>query len=241
MASTPTAEAGPREPGNAGTSQRASSNAEALPREPRSAEPRSAEASLRERKKQRTREALSSAAFDLFDRKGFEATTVDEIADRVEISSRTFFRYFSSKDEVVLASLDEQYTLVFAAFDLRPPDEPVLTALRRAAMEVLRTYESGQDAERLATVVRLVCTSPALAASSAELCNNRTNELVERVARRMGVSPTDPRPALVAAVTMSAFQTATGVWRDNEPGTPSSVLVDRAFELLAAGINYPAA
>jgi AcrR family transcriptional regulator len=212
---------------------------------PVSAAPRAAEPGLRERKKQRTRDALADAAFDLFTRKGFEATTVDEIAEAVEVSSRTFFRYFAGKDDVVLASVDEQYSDVFAAFDLRPPDEPVLTALRRATVEVLRGYESGGSrmaAERFANVTRLLAISPALAGRSLELCTTRLDELIERIARRMGVLPAaDPRPALVAAVVMSAIQTSTGAWRENEPETLTSVLVDRAFALLEAGINYPAA
>ncbi|GAA5188454.1 TetR family transcriptional regulator [Rugosimonospora acidiphila] len=204
-----------------------------------------AEPGLRERKKQRTRDALRAAAFELFARKGFEATTVEEIADAVEVSSRTFFRYFGGKDDVVLATIDDQYTDVLAAFELRPADEPVWTAMRRATAEVLARYESGEtgmSAESFARVTGLVSVSPALTGRALELCTTRIDEGTQLIARRMGVRPEqDPRPALVAAVMLSAIQTATGAWRENEPDTPTSVLVDRAFELLGAGIDYPAA
>lgn len=201
-------------------------------------------AGLRERKKLRTRDALLSAAFGLFSRKGFEATTVDEIADAVEVSSRTFFRYFASKDDMILSSIDEQYTAAFEQFERRPAGEPVLTALRRAIVGVLRACESGQTElapERYTCVVELLSSSPALAARTLEQCTVRVAELTQRVARRMGVDATsDPRPTLVAAVVMSAVQTATVAWRADEPDAPSSVLVDRAFGLLEGGINYPA-
>jgi AcrR family transcriptional regulator len=199
---------------------------------------------LRERKKQQTRDALASAAFDLFVRKGIEATTVDEIADEVMVSPRTFFRYFASKEDVALEAIDQQYSAVFEAFEARPPDEPVLTALRHATVAVLRACEAGESSlppERLVCLAKLLSASPSLAGRSLELCSSRVDELAGKVAARMGVAPgTDPRPTLVAAVAMSAVQTAAGAWRDHEPDTPPSVLVDRAFALLEAGINYPA-
>jgi AcrR family transcriptional regulator len=200
-------------------------------------------AGLRERKKQHTRDALLTAAFDLFARKGFEATTVDEIAEAVVVSSRTFFRYFASKDDVLLKAIDDQFTAMFAEFDARPAGEPVLTALRHAAVTVLRACEAGESAmspERYASLTQLLSESPALAGRQLEQCTARMGELAGKIAARMRVGPTDPRPTLVAAVAMAAVQAATGAWRGDEPDTPGSVLVERAFTLLEAGINYPA-
>jgi AcrR family transcriptional regulator len=201
--------------------------------------------SLRERKKQHTRDALVEAAFELFGRQGFEATTVDEIAEAVPVSARTFFRYFASKDDVVIQFVIDQYTAVFAAFDERPADEPVLTALRHATVGVLAGREAGQgetvESARFACMTGLFQASPALAARSMEQCASRIGELAEKIAGRMGVAAADPRPLLVASVMMSAIQTAAGAWRAVEPEVPLSVLVDRAFRLLEEGINYPAA
>jgi AcrR family transcriptional regulator len=200
---------------------------------------------LRERKKQHTRDALVAAAFGLFGRQGFEATTVDEIADAVPVSARTFFRYFGSKDDVILEFVADQYTMVFAAFEARPADEPVLTALRHATVGVLAAQEAGHcgttASERFTCTVGLFQASPGLAARSMEQCAARIGELAEKIARRMGVDPADPRPTLVAAVVMSAIQTAAGAWRAVDPEVPVSVLVDRAFNLLERGINYEAA
>src|SRR5690242_18367032 len=93
-------------------------------------QPCSATAGRRERKKQRTREALVDSAFRLFAEKGFEATTVEEIADAVDVSSRTFFRYFASKEDVLLTFQDEQFCAMKAAFAARPADEPMISAVR---------------------------------------------------------------------------------------------------------------
>ncbi|WP_173057324.1 TetR family transcriptional regulator [Phytohabitans houttuyneae] len=199
--------------------------------------------SLRERKKQRTREALIDAAFELFNTKGFEATTVDEIADAVEVSSRTFFRYFGSKEDVATSLQLQQFLDVYTALEARPAEEPVLTALRRACVEVLRTYEDGEtDATQFACVMQLVQDSPAVMARSLEMCTEQLDELSRRVATRMGVDPVrDPRPKLVASVASAALQVAVRAWRETEPDEKVSDLADRAFALLEAGINYPAA
>ncbi|HEY3007694.1 MAG TPA: TetR family transcriptional regulator [Micromonosporaceae bacterium] len=200
---------------------------------------------LRERKKQRTHDALVDAAFDLFKRKGFEATTIDEIAEAVELSPRTFFRYFESKEDVALTLLDQQFSAVYAAFAARPAREPVLTALRHAVVEMMNACERGTagfDAERFSCAQQVMKDSPAVHARSLEVCSARIAELARHVGGRMGVDPlTDPRPTLVAAVATTAVQTAMIAWREAEPQTPASVLADRALALLEEGINYPSA
>src|SRR3954467_1362276 len=122
-------------------------------------------AGRRERKKQRTREALIDTAFRLFQAKGFEATTVEEIADEVDISSRTFFRYFSSKEDVVLTFQEEQFATMMEELAARPASEPVMTALRNAAVSVLRACEDGDyglDPERFGCLRAMMESSPAV-------------------------------------------------------------------------------
>jgi AcrR family transcriptional regulator len=200
---------------------------------------------LRERKKLRTREALADAAFELFQRQGFEATTIDEIAEQVELSPRTFFRHFASKEDVALTLMERQFAAIYDALALRPADEPVVTALRHATVEMMRSCEAGQagfDPERFSCAQKLIADNPSIRGRALELAAIRVDELAAHVAKRMGVDPaTDPRPTLVAAVATTAVQTAMVAWRELEPETPSSVLADRALALLEEGINYPSA
>lgn len=90
----------------------------------------------RERKKLETREAIKEAAHRLFAERGYEATTVKEIADAADVAERTFFRYFAAKEDLLLPDL----VMLFQAFErataARPPGEPPLTAIREAAIEV---------------------------------------------------------------------------------------------------------
>lgn len=201
------------------------------------------EAGLRERKKQRTRCALIDSAFVLFGKKGFEATTVDEIADAVEVSPRTFFRYFASKEEVALSLLEDQMDLFLAALAERPAEEPVLTALRRTAVLTIRDLEcgdSGVDRDQYECMDGLMATSSMLAGRAMEVVTGRLGALADLIATRMGVDQrTDPRPHLVAAVAVCAVQTAVNAWRVMEPRTPKAELIDRAFGLLADGMDYP--
>jgi len=200
---------------------------------------------LRERKKQRTRDALTDAAYALFEEKGFEATTVDEIAAAVEVSPRTFFRYFTSKEDVALAPLNAQLAAMLAALAARPAGESVITALRAAAVGVLRACEDGSagfDAERHQAMQALLAGSPALRAARPEHSATVLDEVAALVGARMGVEPAaDPRPHLVAAVALGAVGTAADAWRARHPEVPASRVLAEMLDLLAGGLDYPAA
>ncbi|WP_116024277.1 TetR family transcriptional regulator [Thermomonospora umbrina] len=198
----------------------------------------------RERKKQRTREALIDAAFALFAEKGFEATTVEEIADAVDVSSRTFFRYFASKEDVALTFQAEQHDAVFAALAERPADEPVITALRRAAVSMARACELGElgfDPSRFQCLMDLIRDSPAILAGSLEHAQKKQIALTGALAERMGVDPADDlRPHIAASTAIAAFQAATDVMRCGRLGYRAlSEAVDAAFALIEEGLNFP--
>ncbi|MBB5919115.1 AcrR family transcriptional regulator [Actinoalloteichus hoggarensis] len=200
---------------------------------------------LRERKKQRTKEALTAAAYTSFLRKGFDATTIDEIAEAVDVSSRTFFRYFASKEDVALAPLGAQVDAVLRGFAARPADESVITALRRAVVEIVHSYEdgtAGEEQQRHRAMQTLLVRNPTLKAYCLEQSTARLEELAALVGTRMGVTPAeDPRPHLVASVVLCAVRTTVDAWQAVRPDTPTSVLAAQAFDLLAEGLDYPAA
>ena len=196
----------------------------------------------RERKKQRTREALVDAAFTLFAEKGFDATTVEEIADAVDVSSRTFFRYFASKEDVALTFQVEQTRAVMAALAGRPPDEPIMTALRRTVVEIASACERGElgfDPERFQCMFSMMSDSPALMASSLEHAQKKQQLLTAIIAERMGADPaTDLRPHVIASAATCGFQAAADVARRHEGAFGSlSETVDQAFAILEHGLN----
>src|ERR1700730_861203 len=102
---------------------------------------------LRERKKARTSQALEDAALELFSTKGFDATTIEEIADAVEVSPRTFFRYFASKEEVLFARDAARERDLAAFLAARPLGESSLEKLRAALLEW--AADSEQDRQRM--------------------------------------------------------------------------------------------
>jgi AcrR family transcriptional regulator len=174
---------------------------------------------LRERKKRRTRDALVGAAWDLFDTRGYERTTVREITDAVEVSERTFFRYFASKEDLVLSPLTAASDAFIDQLRNRPSEERPVDALRNAlhaAADLLEPglLESQTDWETHSRAVKLIESTPHLLAAHLMIGQRLTEALVEVIAEREGVDPvTDRRPRIIAAVFCALMTTAGHVWR----------------------------
>ncbi|NKQ28047.1 TetR/AcrR family transcriptional regulator [Streptomyces galbus] len=160
---------------------------------------------LRERKKQRTREALLRAALELFTTRGYERTTVDDIAEAVGVSQRTFFRYFAGKEEAAFAVQDLVEERFVAAVRARPADETPLEALRHALTEGWDTLsEAVEDVvpvELYLRVYRLVESTPALLAAHLRRSAETEDRIARVLAAREGLDvDADPRPRIAVAV-----------------------------------------
>src|SRR5262249_19057366 len=112
---------------------------------------------LRERKKIKTRQAIRREAFRLIEENGYGATTIEQIADAAEVSPSTFFRYFPSKESLLLA--DDLDPLILAAFKAQPPDLSPARAFRRA-YETTMAVLSEEQVEFENTRQRLIFSVP---------------------------------------------------------------------------------
>ncbi|MFD9470635.1 TetR/AcrR family transcriptional regulator [Streptomyces goshikiensis] len=185
-------------------------------------------AGLRERKKRRTRDALLRAALLLFVSQGYEKTTVDEITDAVDVSQRTFFRYFANKEEVAFAVQDLVESHFVAALRARPGAEGPLEAMRNA---VLASWDT--IGEAIAEVVpvdlymhtyRLIESTPALLAVHLR----RSTELEERIslliAAREGLDvDADPRPRVAVAAFSGVMRVTGRLWGQGEDASVAAI------------------
>jgi AcrR family transcriptional regulator len=191
---------------------------------------------LRERKKLRVRTQLTEAALALFSEHGFEATTVDDIVEKVEVSRRTFFRYFDSKEDVVLDFTDRVGEEVRASLVARPPGEPPLTAVRHALAALVAVYSADRD--RALLLARLATESPAIRARRLDKQAGWQPWLAGEIARRLLLAPDrDLLPQLIAAITLAVVEVAVRIWLADRGRTSLGALVDNAFDAIEAGLD----
>lgn len=189
---------------------------------------------LRERKKARTSQALEDAALELFVTKGFDATTIDEIADAVEVSPRTFFRYFSCKEEVLFAEDAGRDDELAAFLASRPPGESSLEKLRAALLGCTADYE--QDRQRMLRRAKVALGTPSL--NAAALAHWQAKEdvvLAALLAADPGADEDETR--LVVAVSFTALRVTIGAWLAAGGTGDLPSLAAAALERLSQGLD----
>jgi AcrR family transcriptional regulator len=191
---------------------------------------------LRERKKARTREAIITAAIDLFERQGYDDTTVEEIAAAADVSERTFFRYFDSKLDVVMAPKQDTGDDLEERVAARPADESPIEAFRQVVREELGGVIGTDDLA--ARQFRLVMGTPSLRSFAHEHFNQHRDEFARVFAKRMNLPDDALAPHVMATTASGVVWTVVDRWVD-EGGTPERLmtLIDEAFDLLASGLT----
>ncbi|WP_255950232.1 TetR/AcrR family transcriptional regulator [Streptomyces odontomachi] len=183
---------------------------------------------LRARKKAQTRRTIQEQALRLFLAKGYENTTVEEIAAAAEVSHMTFFRHFPTKEAVV--ETDDYDPMILQLIAERPEEEDTLTALHRALAQGLRTVYA-TDREALLIRTRLVLRTPALRARVWEN-QHTTEEMLARALASRRPDQSELATRVLTAAALAALTTALTLWVDSEGTENLPALVDQAFTTL---------
>jgi AcrR family transcriptional regulator len=203
------------------------------------AEPR---ASLRERKKLATRRSLRRITLDLIVERGFTHVTVEEIAEAADVSPRTFFNYFPSKEAALFGADPERIAALRERVVHEAPGEPVLDALRAVVVSDAQTVadelgELGGDLADWMRRMKVARADPHLRAAHAAQMAMVERAITEGLAERLGTDPDrDPYPGLLAATAAGVLRSSITFWAASGGTVPLDQIVDLAFRALADGL-----
>jgi AcrR family transcriptional regulator len=192
---------------------------------------------LRARKRQQTRERLTRAAMALFLERGFEATTLDDIAAAADVSRRSFFHYFASKEDVVFAWQEELSAALMAAVAARPASESMLTAAENAIAAMARQV----DANEAVAMSCLKRDNPALRARDQVKYEKLERALAEALGKRAGAKEnvkagvkTEREARLVAMIATGAMRVGQEVWTSEGAHEKPETSVKHIFAAIRA-------
>ncbi|MFG2954667.1 TetR/AcrR family transcriptional regulator [Streptomyces sp. NPDC048291] len=188
---------------------------------------------LRERKKIKTREAIRSATYALVEEQGYDATTIEQIAERAEVSPSTVFRYFPTKEDIVLT--DEYDPLVLEELRDRPADEPWPDSLRYVMHRAVQLgMKEPVRVSRLRT--RLMTEVPAVRSRMMESMSETGRMLCQAIGERTGRDPQSLEVRVYAMSIIGGLMEASMYWAENAHEDDFDGLVDRALNVIEHGL-----
>jgi AcrR family transcriptional regulator len=196
------------------------------------------ESSRRERKKDATRVAIREAALELALKNGVEHVTVEAISEAADVSPRTFFNYFASKEDALIGEDPESAERLKAAIIARPTDETAFQAVRAALREGAVNRLGKPEIHDIRQHYRLIRQNPVLLEHQTAKFHRFEQTLAQAVAERLGTdTETDPYPELVAAVTVTCVRFSFQRWACNgrKDGNLEEVF-DESFKQIEKGL-----
>jgi AcrR family transcriptional regulator len=190
--------------------------------------------SLRERNKARARAEIATAALRLFGERGFEGVTVDEIVTAAGVSRRTFFRYFDTKEDALLADYPELHIRLTATLGDISPADP-LEAVRMGLHGLADWYL--ERSEAVLERSRVIRDTLPLAARNLEFLSHWERAIASMLASRTGDEPGGLLPRTAAAATVGAFRAALAHWVRSSGTEDLHELIDRALDLVSPGLD----
>lgn len=192
--------------------------------------------SLRERKKVRTRQAIRAAAYRLFAEQGYDATTVDRIAAESDVSPSTVFRYFPTKEDIVLT--DEYDDVMAEVLRNRPTEEPPLVSVRMVMHEALGQVLNDPEARaEMAQREELIRDVPAIRARAHESWSATGRLLGGVIAERTGRPADDLEVRVFTAAVFGVLHETTLYWIETNREGDLLTLMDRTLRILNRGLT----
>lgn len=188
---------------------------------------------LRERKKIKTREAIRTATYALIKEQGYDATTIDQIAERAEVSPSTVFRYFPTKEDIVLT--DEYDPILLEELRARPADEPWAQTVRYVMQEAVRTgIEEDPEVARIRT--HLLVQVPAVRSRMMESMSVTGRMFATAVAERTGLPPDSLEVRVYTMSIIGGLMETSMYWAEQGHQGDFPALLDRALDVLQNGL-----
>jgi AcrR family transcriptional regulator len=197
----------------------------------------SRESGLRERKKQRTRETISRVALELFVERGYHATTLADIAEAADVSTRTIFAYYPSKEDILFSEFPALLDAIAQALRERPAGKDALGTVRDFILSIPHGEKSEDDAQRHAIIEG----DPTLRSHMRARLAQLQDLVAAGVADDIGADADDLRPSVVAASLIAAFEVLSerDTAKTHKQQTPEEIaaVIDPVIAFLRGGLE----